>query len=149
MSGVIEILLVEDDEGDVELTREALEDSKLFVNMNVVKDGIEAMKYLRKEKPYEGTPLSDIILLDLNMPRKNGREVLAEIKSDVNLKEIPVIILTNSQVDEDIVKSYHLGANCYISKPVDLEQFMKVVRSIEEFWFTIVKLPSRYKNKDC
>ena len=143
MTKPIEILMVEDDEGDVELALEALEDSKLVTNINIAKDGVEAMAYLRKEESFEKAVRPDVILLDLNMPRKNGREVLAEIKADKNLRDIPVIILTTSQVDEDVVKSYHLGANCYITKPVDFEQFVKVVKNIESFWFTIVKLPSR------
>ena len=143
MTRPIEILMVEDDEGDVELALEALEDSKLVTNINIAKDGVEAMAYLRKEEPFEKTVRPDVILLDLNMPRKNGREVLAEIKADKDLRNIPVIILTTSQVDEDVVKSYHLGANCYITKPVDFDQFVKVVKNIESFWFTIVKLPSR------
>ncbi len=145
MSDLMNILLVEDDEGDVELTREALEDSKLVINLHVVRDGVEAMNYLHRKEPYIDAPLPDLILLDLNMPKKSGREVLAEIKQDETLKDIPVIILTTSQVGEDILRSYHLGANCYITKPVDFNQFVKVVKNVENFWFTIVKLPSRYK----
>lgn len=145
MSDLMNILLVEDDEGDVELTREALEDSKLVINLHVVRDGVEAMNYLHRKEPYIDAPLPDLILLDLNMPKKSGREVLAEIKQDETLKDIPVIILTTSQVGEDILRSYHLGANCYITKPVDFNQFAKVVKNVENFWFTIVKLPSRYK----
>lgn len=145
MSDLMNILLVEDDEGDVELTREALEDSKLVINLHVLRDGVEAMNYLHRKEPYIDAPLPDLILLDLNMPKKSGREVLAEIKQDETLKDIPVIILTTSQVGEDILRSYHLGANCYITKPVDFNQFVKVVKNVENFWFTIVKLPSRYK----
>lgn len=145
MSDLINILLVEDDEGDAELTREALEDSKLAINLHIVRDGVEAINYLYRKEPYIDAPLPDLILLDLNMPKKSGREVLAEIKQDETLKDIPVIILTTSQVGEDILRSYHLGANCYITKPVNFNQFAKVVKNVENFWFTIVKLPSRYK----
>ncbi|MEQ8169473.1 MAG: response regulator [Candidatus Eremiobacterota bacterium] len=145
MSDLINILLVEDDEGDAELTREALEDSKLAINLHIVRDGVEAINYLYRKEPYIDAPLPDLILLDLNMPKKSGREVLAEIKQDETLKDIPVIILTTSQVGEDILRSYNLGANCYITKPVDFAQFVNVIKNVEDFWFTIVKLPSRYK----
>jgi CheY-like chemotaxis protein len=137
----IEILLVEDNPGDVELTAEALRAGKISNQMNVVEDGESAMAYLRKQGGYAGTPFPDVILLDLNLPRKDGREVLEEIKADSQLKKIPVIILTTSQAEEDILRAYNLAANCYITKPVDLDQFTKVVQAIEEFWFTVVKLP--------
>ncbi len=138
----IKILLVEDSPGDVRLTQEAFKDSKLYNKVYVVEDGIEAMAFLYKKEKYANTSRPDIILLDLNLPKKNGREVLREIKSDEDLKRIPVVILTTSKAEEDIIKSYNLHANCYITKPVDLNQFTRVVRSIENFWFTIVKLPS-------
>ncbi|BAZ11939.1 response regulator receiver domain protein [Calothrix sp. NIES-4071] len=137
----IEVLLVEDNPGDVLLTKIALEDSKISVNLNVVEDGVEAMAFLRKQGKYINMPHPDIILLDFNLPRKDGREVLAEVKADKNLKRIPVVVLTTSQAEEDILKAYNLAANCYISKPVDFDQFVKIVQSIENFWFTVVKLP--------
>ncbi|MEA5516892.1 response regulator [Nodularia sp. UHCC 0506] len=137
----IEVLLVEDNPGDAELTRIALEDSKIAVNLNVVEDGVEAMAFLRKQENYAKAPHPDIILLDLNLPKKDGREVLAEIKADQNLRRIPVVVLTTSQSEEDIVKAYNLSANCFITKPVDFDQFVKIVQSIENFWFAIVKLP--------
>lgn len=138
----IKILLVEDSPGDVRLTQEAFKDSKLCNKVYVVGDGVEAMDFLYKKKKYTNASRPDIILLDLNLPKKNGREVLREIKGDENLKRIPVVILTTSKAEEDIIKSYNLHANCYITKPVDLNQFTRVVKSIENFWFTIVKLPS-------
>ncbi|MBI4397134.1 MAG: response regulator [Elusimicrobia bacterium] len=137
----IEILLVEDNEPDVRLTKEALTDCKMINNLNVAKDGDEAMRILRREGRFKDAPRPDIILLDLNLPKKDGREVLNELKSDPELRPIPVVILTSSQAEEDIVKSYQLHANCYITKPIDLNQFTTVVKSIEEFWFSIVKLP--------
>ncbi len=137
----IEVLLVEDNPGDAQLTRIALEDSKISINLNVVEDGVEAMAFLRKEDKYIKVPHPDIVLLDLNLPRKDGREVLAEIKADQNLKRIPVVVLTTSQSEEDILKAYNLSANCFITKPVDFDQFVKIVKSIENFWFAIVKLP--------
>ncbi|BAY14591.1 response regulator receiver protein [Nostoc sp. HK-01] len=137
----IEVLLVEDNPGDAELTRIALQDSKISINLNIVEDGVEAMAFLRKQDNYAKKPHPDIVLLDLNLPRKDGREVLAEIKSDDNLKRIPVVVLTTSQSEEDILKAYNLAANCYITKPVDFDQFVKIVQSIENFWFAIVKLP--------
>ena len=140
-SKLIEILLAEDNSGDARLAIEALKDAKLANHVSVVQDGVEAMAFLRKQGQYAHAPRPDLILLDLNMPRKDGREVLAEIKADPDLKRIPVVILTISQAEEDILKAYNLHANCYITKPVDLEQFNKVVRSIEDFWFAIVKLP--------
>ncbi len=137
----IEVLLVEDNPGDAQLTRIALEDSKISVHLNVVEDGVEAIEFLRKQEKYAQAAHPDIILLDLNLPRKDGREVLAEIKGDENLKRIPVVILTTSQAEEDILEAYNLSANCYITKPVDFDQFVKIVKSIENFWFAIVKLP--------
>lgn len=138
----IEILLVEDNPADVRLMKEALRDSKVRNDLHVVEDGVEAMAFLRKEEAYSSAATPDIILLDLNLPRKSGLEVLAQVKRDEELKRIPIVVLTTSRADEDIVKSYDLHANCYISKPVDLEQFMHVVRTTEDFWLTIVKLPS-------
>jgi two-component system response regulator len=135
----IEVLMVDDDPGDVELTVEMMNESKLKINLNVVNDGIEAMAYLRKEGKYADATKPDLILLDLNMPRKDGREVLFEVKQDANLKNIPIVVLTTSDAEADISKSYTLGAACYVTKPVGLEQFSKVVESIENFWFTVVK----------
>ena len=137
----IEILLVEDNPGDVDLTREALEGGKLRNNLHVVGDGEEAMAFLRKKGKHAGAPRPGLVLLDLNLPKKNGREVLAEIKTDDHLKRIPVVVLTTSQAEEDIAKSYNLHANCYITKPIELGHFIKVVQAIEEFWLTIVELP--------
>lgn len=137
----IEILLVEDNPGDIQLTRIALEDNKMSVNLSVVEDGVEALEFLRKKGKYADAPHPDLVLLDLNLPRKDGREVLAEMKADPILRRIPVVILTTSQAEEDVLKAYNLCANCYITKPVDFDQFVKIVRSIESFWFTIVKLP--------
>jgi chemotaxis family two-component system response regulator Rcp1 len=137
----IEILLVEDNPGDVRLTEEALKDGKVSNRLNVVGDGVEALAFLRQEGKYAGAPRPDVILLDLNLPRKDGRQVLAEIKADDDLKRIPVVVLTTSSSEQDILRSYNLHANCYITKPVDLEQFIEVVKGIEDFWLTIVKLP--------
>lgn len=137
----IDILLVEDNPGDVRLAVEALAEAKVHNRLNTVSDGEAALKFLHKQSPHENAPRPDLVLLDLNLPRKSGREVLAEIKADPDLKRIPVVILTTSQAEEDILKAYNCSANCYITKPVDLDQFIKVVRSIEEFWLTIVKLP--------
>jgi chemotaxis family two-component system response regulator Rcp1 len=137
----IEILLVEDNPGDVDLAREALENGKIDNLLHVAINGEEAMAFLRRKGKYINAPRPDLVLLDLNLPRMDGREVLAEIKSDEDLKRIPVVILTSSRDEEDILKSYNLHANCYITKPMDLNQFIKVVKSIEDFWFTIVKLP--------
>ncbi len=139
----VEILLVEDDPADVLLTQEALLGSKIRNNLHVVDDGVEALAFLRREGTYRDVPRPDLILLDLNMPRKDGREVLADIKEDPGLKAIPVAVLTTSSQDEDILKSYELHANCYITKPVGLEQFATVVQSLDDFWFTIVKLPPK------
>jgi CheY-like chemotaxis protein len=137
----IEILLVEDNPGDVRLTIEALKEGKMSNNLHVVSDGVEAMAWLHRAGKYAEAPRPDIVLLDLNLPKKDGREVLVEIKTDRELKRIPVVILTTSSAEEDIMKAYDFNANCYITKPVDLTQFMKVVKSIEEFWLTIVRLP--------
>lgn len=139
----IEILLVEDNPGDVRLTEEVFKEAKIQNNLQVVMDGVEAMAFLRREGKYADAPQPDIILLDLNLPKKDGREVLAEIKADPVLRRIPVVALTTSKAEEDILKTYALHLNCYIVKPVDFEQFMKVVSSIEDFWLTVVKLPGR------
>jgi two-component system response regulator len=136
----IEILLVEDNPGDVRLTQEALRDAKVHNHLNVVSDGVEAVAFLMREGAYRNVPHPDLILLDLNLPRKNGREVLEIIKEDEVLKQIPVVILTTSQAERDILDTYRLRANAYVTKPVDLEQFMNVVKSIEQFWLEIVKL---------
>ena len=137
----IEILLVEDNLGDVRLTQEVLKESKIQNTVTVVRDGVEAMAYLHRTGHYAKSVRPDLILLDLNLPRKDGRETLAAIKSDVALKAIPVVILTTSDAETDILQAYNLHANCYITKPVDLEQFIKVIRSIEDFWLAIVKIP--------
>jgi len=139
----VEILLVEDNEGDARLAQEALRDSKIINNVSVVEDGVEAMAFLHKRGKYANSSRPDLVLLDLNLPKKDGREVLAEIKADDDLKRIPVVILTTSKAEEDIIRSYDLHANCYITKPIDLTQFMKVVKSIEDFWLTVVKLPPK------
>ncbi len=138
----IEILLVEDNPGDLRLTKEALADAKVRNHLNSVIDGVEALKFLRQEPPYKDATRPDLILLDLNLPRKDGREVLLEIKNDPKLKRIPVVVVTSSAEEQDIVKSYNLHANCYVTKPIDLQQFVTVVRAIEDFWMTIVKLPA-------
>ena len=139
----IEILLVEDNPGDVRLTREALRGSKVLNHLNVVEDGVAALDYLHKIAPYEDAVRPDIMLLDLNLPRKDGREVLATIKADPLLKTIPVVILTTSQAEEDVLRAYNLCANCYVTKPVDFDQFMRIVQTIEEFWLTVVTLPPK------
>jgi two-component system, chemotaxis family, response regulator Rcp1 len=144
MYRAIEILLVEDNPGDVRLTEEALKDGKILNNLNVVPDGSAAMAFLRREGVYATAPRPELILLDLNLPKKDGREVLAEIKKDEDLKCIPVVILTSSAAEQDIVKSYSLHANCYITKPVDLDQFIGVVKSIEHFWLSVVRLPQEH-----
>lgn len=137
----IEILLVEDSPSDVRLTQEALRRAKVNNRLNVIRDGAEALLFLRREGEYADAPRPDLILLDLNLPKKNGRDVLAEVKADENLKRIPVVILTTSRAEQDILRSYNLHANCYITKPVDLHQFISVVQSIEGFWLTVVQLP--------
>ncbi len=138
----IEVLLVEDNPGDVRLTREALKEGRLINNLNVVPDGVEAMAFLNKCGTYVGAPRPDLILLDLNLPRKSGREVLEEIKNDPGLRRIPVMVLTTSNAEQDLMNAYNLHANCYIKKPLDLDEFMAVIRSIEHFWFHIVTLPA-------
>jgi two-component system, chemotaxis family, response regulator Rcp1 len=145
MGRPIEILLVEDNPGDVRLTQEALKEGKVSNNLHVAYDGIEALAFLRREGKFEKAVRPDLILLDLNLPKMDGRELLAEIKDDDDLKRIPVVILTTSKAEEDVVKTYNLHANCYISKPVDLDQFITVVKAIEGFWMTIVKLPPNGK----
>jgi two-component system, chemotaxis family, response regulator Rcp1 len=141
-NGSIQLLLVEDNPGDVRLTKEALKEGKMLNRVTVVGDGVEALSFLRRQGKYADAGQPDLILLDLNLPKKDGRQVLAEIKADPGLKRIPVVVLTTSSAEEDILKTYDLHANCYVTKPVDLEQFMRVVKSIEDFWVTVVKLPS-------
>jgi two-component system, chemotaxis family, response regulator Rcp1 len=137
----VEILLVEDNPGDERLTREALKEGKVYSNLHWVKDGVEAMEFLRREGRYAEVPRPDIILLDLNLPKKDGREVLQDIKNDDQLKRIPVVVLTTSKAEEDVLRTYNLHANCYVTKPVDLEKFIVVVKSIDRFWLTVVTLP--------
>lgn len=137
----IEILLVEDNPGDVRLTIEGLNEGKVRNNLHVARDGVEALSFLRREGEFSNAVRPDLILLDLNLPRKDGREVLSDIKSDPKLKTIPVVVLTTSRAEQDVLHSYQLQANCYITKPVDLEQFIAVVKSIEDFWLTVVTLP--------
>lgn len=139
----VDILLVEDNPGDVRLIREALHDGKLLNQVSTVSDGQHALAFLRKQGSYAQASRPDLILLDLNLPRKDGHEVLAEIKADPDLRSIPVVIVTSSQAEEDILKSYNTHANCYVTKPVDLEKFVAVVRAIEDFWVSIVKLPRK------
>jgi len=139
----IEILLVEDSEGDVGLIEEVFEEAKIRNNLHIVEDGEEAILFLRGEKQFSGISRPDIILLDLNLPKKDGREVLEEIKEDDDLKNIPVVVLTTSKAEEDILKSYNLHANAYVTKPVDFDQFIRVIKSIEDFWLEVVKLPSK------
>jgi len=139
----VEILLVEDNPGDVRLAREGLSECKIRNNLHVVDDGVKAMAFLRRQDEYARAPRPDLVLLDLNLPRKDGREVLREVKEDEKLRTIPVVVLTTSKAEVDILKSYSLHANCYVTKPMGLEQFLDVVRSIEDFWFTIVKLPPK------
>jgi CheY-like chemotaxis protein len=138
----INILLVEDNPGDVRLTLEAFKEGKVSNDISVVNDGVEALAYLRKEDQYADAQRPDVILLDLNLPKKDGYEVLAEIKQDPDLKRIPVVILTTSEAERDILQTYYMHANCYITKPVDLGQFITVVKSIETFWLNVVKLPT-------
>ena len=139
----IDILLVEDNPGDVDLAREALENSKVYNTLHVVTDGVEALDFLFRRGKHASAPRPDLIILDLNLPKKDGREVLAEIKDNPEVMHIPVVILTTSRDEEDILKAYKLHANCFITKPIDLHQFIKVVKTIEDFWLTIVKLPTR------
>lgn len=137
----IDILLVEDSPADVRLTREALKEAKVLNMLHVVQDGMAALEFLRRQGQYAGSPQPDLILLDLNLPRRDGREVLGEIKCDEQLKHIPVVVLTTSRAEEDVVRSYNLHANAYVTKPVDLKQFLEVIRVIEEFWLAVVTLP--------
>jgi chemotaxis family two-component system response regulator Rcp1 len=137
----VEILLVEDNPGDERLTREALKEGKVYSNLHWVKDGVEAIQFLRRQGKYAAVPRPDIILLDLNLPKKDGREVLQDIKNDGDLKRIPVVVLTTSKAEEDVLRTYNLHANCYVTKPVDLEKFIVVVKSIDAFWLTVVTLP--------
>jgi chemotaxis family two-component system response regulator Rcp1 len=138
----IEILLVEDNPGDARLTVEALKESKLLNNLHHVGDGQQAIAFLKQQAPHQNAPRPDIILLDLNLPKKSGHEVLSEVKADPNLKAIPVVVLTSSEAERDIVMTYKLHANCYITKPVDLDKFISIIQKIEQFWMTIVKLPA-------
>jgi CheY-like chemotaxis protein len=139
----IEILMVEDNPGDVDLTKEALENAKVRNRLSVVGDGAAAIDFLYRRGPFSDAPRPDIIFLDLNLPKKDGREVLAEIRADANLADIPVVVLTSSEADEDILRAYQLHANCYITKPVNFQRFLKVIEMIEEFWLTVVKLPKK------
>jgi CheY-like chemotaxis protein len=139
----VDLLLVEDNPGDVRLTKEALKESKVRNNLFVVEDGVEAMSFLRKEGKYASVPRPDLIILDLNLPRKSGREVLAELKNDDDLKYIPVVVLTISKAEEDIIRAYSNHANCYITKPLDFAKFIDIIKSIQEFWLAIVKLPPK------
>ncbi len=139
--GAVEILLVEDNPGDVRLIQESLKENKFYTKLTVLTDGEQAVNYLKKKNEYKDAVTPDIILLDLNLPKKDGREVLLEIKQDINLKTIPVVVLTSSTAEADILKSYESHANCFITKPVDLDNFIKVIKSIKNFWLTIVKLP--------
>ncbi len=141
-SRTIEILLVEDNPGDARLTLEAFKEGKVLNNLTVMKDGVEALAYLRRQGAYASAKVPDLILLDLNLPRMSGREVLMEIKGDERLKTIPVVVLTTSADEQDVARAYSQHANCYITKPVDLEQFLRVVHSIEDFWLTLVRLPA-------
>ena len=141
----VEILLVEDNPGDVRLTKEALKEGKVYNNLHWAKDGVEALEFLKRQGKHAKAPRPDIILLDLNLPKKDGREVLAVVKNDADLKHIPVVVLTTSEAEEDVLKSYSLHANCYVTKPVDLEKFIHVVQSIDRFWLTVVTLPPAEK----
>jgi chemotaxis family two-component system response regulator Rcp1 len=138
----MELLLVEDNPGDVRLTREALKGGEVAVNLSVARDGVEALDFLHKRGAFPGAPSPDLILLDLNLPRKNGREVLSEIKSDPALRRIPVLVMTTSRADQDVDRAYSLNANCYITKPMDLDEFLRIVKSIEDFWLKTVTLPT-------
>ena len=143
MCNVVEVLMVEDNPGDVRLVKEAFIENKICNNLHVVNDGEEALTFLRQEGKYAGVPAPDIILLDLNLPKKNGIEVLKEIKNNHGFRRIPVVVLTSSKAEQDILESYNLHANCYITKPVDMDQFVKVIKYIENFWFAIVSLPPK------
>ena len=143
ISTPIEILLVEDNPGDVRLTQEALKEHKIVNNLYLAKDGVDAINFLRREGEYADAVRPDLILLDLNLPKKDGREVLTEIKKDEDLRRIPVVVLTTSRAEEDIIRTYDCHANCYITKPVDFDQFINVVKSIEDFWLSVVKLPHK------
>lgn len=143
----IDILLVEDSSADVRLTREALKEAKVLNALHIAPDGVEALAFLRKQGQYASSPRPDLILLDLNLPKKDGREVLAEVKADDRLKGIPVVVLTTSRAEEDVVRTYNLHANAYITKPVDLKQFLEVIHAIEEFWLAVVTLPSNIQRK--
>lgn len=145
-SRAIEILLVEDNPGDARLTQEALHEGKIRNNLHHARDGVEALAFLKREGEFAKAPTPDLVLLDLNLPRKDGREVLAEMKQDSRLRTIPVVVLTTSEAENDIVRSYELHANCYITKPVGLEQFIAIVREIESFWLAVVTLPTRNEN---
>ena len=137
----IEVLLVEDDEGDVLMTREALDEGKVFNRLSVVGDGVEAIAYLRREQPYADATRPDLVLLDLNLPRRDGRQVLAEVKTDPDLRRIPIVVLTTSEAEEDVLRSYDLHANAYVTKPVDFDRFVEVIRQIDDFWISVVRLP--------
>jgi CheY-like chemotaxis protein len=139
----IEVLLVEDDPGDVLMTKEAFQDNKVVNSLHVVSNGVDALAFLRREEPYTDVPTPDLILLDLNLPRMDGREVLAEVKSDEALRRIPIVILTTSEAEEDVLRSYHLHANAYVTKPVDFDAFVKVVRQVDDFFLSVVRLPPR------
>ena len=141
LSRPVEVLLVEDNPGDVRLTQEAFKEGRVLVNLSVAMDGVEALEMLNRQGEHANAPRPDLIVLDLNLPRKNGREVLEEIKADLDLRRIPVIVMTTSKAEQDVHRVYNLNANCYVSKPVDLDEFLNVVRSIEDFWLTIVTLP--------
>lgn len=137
----VEVLLVEDDPGDVELIKEGLNGAKIFINLHVVDDGVKAIKYLKREGPYGNASRPDLIILDLNLPKKDGKDVILEVRNDERLKSIPIVVFTTSASEEDFSRCYELGANCCITKPIGLDEFMKIVKSIKDFWVTIVKLP--------
>jgi CheY-like chemotaxis protein len=143
MTKVVNVLLVEDSKADARLITEVIKDEKILVDIDIVRDGEEAMSYLRQENEFIDKSFPDLVILDLNLPKKDGREVLTEMKADPQLKSIPVVILTTSQSEEDVLKSYKLQASCYVTKPIDLEQFIKIIKSIDEFWFSAVKFPPK------
>lgn len=143
MDSNLKVLLVEDSQADITLILEVLQDEKIFADVSVVRDGVEALEYLQRKGPYADATVPDLILLDLNLPKMDGREVLAQLKASPSLQSIPVVILTTSQAEEDIIKSYKLQASCYVSKPIDLEQFIKIVKSIDDFWFSAVRYPPK------